>query len=138
MQQIRLPANASSKTLIGISEPAVAPFVVSELQTHTHPTYILLDNEQRDLEFLAREVVFYLRMASMEEDFVVRILPEIPSGDIDKEHIFDLQCDRLAALTELQNLENRYSANAKRLILLTTPTAIFQPCPRQNSSNQRR
>ena len=130
MQQIRLPANASSKTLIGISEPAVAPFVVSELQTHTHPTSILLDNEQRDLEFLAREVVFYLRMASMEEDFVVRILPEIPSGDIDKEHIFDLQCDRLAALTELQNLENRFSGNAKRLILLTTPTAIFQPCPR--------
>ena len=65
MQQIRLPTNASSKTLIGISEPAVAPFVVSELQTHTHPTSILLDNEQRDLEFLAREVVFYLRMASM-------------------------------------------------------------------------
>ena len=99
MKSIHLPANTRSHFLAGISEPAVAPFTVHQLQEHTRPVSILLDRDLRELEFWARELQFYLRMAGMDGQFQISILPENPSGDVEKERFFSIQCDRLAALT---------------------------------------
>ncbi len=128
MKPIQLPANAKSQFLSGIPEPATAAFTVRQLQEQSHPTTILLDNDLRELEFWARELQFYLRLAGMEDQFQVSILPGMPDGEIEKERYFDIYCDRLGALTQL--LEHRQPKECKqRLIILTTPTALFQPCP---------
>ncbi|MBT6956804.1 MAG: hypothetical protein HN996_00120, partial [Opitutae bacterium] len=128
MKPIQLPANAKSLFLSGIPEPATAAFTVRQLQEQTHSTAILLDNDLGELEFWARELQFYLRLAGMENQFQIGILPGIPDGEIEKERFFDIYCDRLGALTKL--LEYRQPKDChKRLIILTTPTALFQACP---------
>ena len=137
MQPICLPATAKSRLLSGIPEPAAAPFTVRELKRHDHRAAILLDNELRGLEFWAHELKFYLRVAGLQDAYQIRILPEIPSGDVGKERIFDIQCDRLTALTELLDCKNQARKPARRLLLLSTPTALFQPCPRPDFLQKR-
>ncbi len=135
MKPIRLPPTVQSRFLGGIPESAGGALSVHLLQAHERPVSILLDHNLKELEVWARELQFYLQVAGLGEQYDIQILPEIPAVDVEKERFFDIQCDRLTALSSL--IENRNQPGKRHLVLLATPAALFQPCPKPAFLQQR-
>ena len=74
-----------SRFLGGIPESACGAMSVYLLQADERPVSILLDDNLKELEVWARELQFYLRVANLEEQYDIQILPEIPPAEVEKE-----------------------------------------------------
>ena len=129
MTPIRIPEGTPGHYHSGIPDPGIAPMAIHEILGNPHPVSILLDNKLGDLEYIAREIQFYAPHAGLSPQ--IHILPDAPEVDVEKDRFFDIQCDRISTLTQL--LKHRDATKrpkaSKPLILLSTPTALFQPCP---------
>lgn len=126
MQSIRIPEGTPGHYHSGIPDSGIAPVLMKQVREQSLPVVIFLDNKLSDLEYIAREIQFYAPLAELKPR--VHILPDAPEVDVEKDRFFDIQCDRISTLTHLLNHEEKQAKDSP-LILLSTPTAMFQPCP---------
>jgi transcription-repair coupling factor (superfamily II helicase) len=127
MTPIRIPDGTNGHFHSGIPDAGVAPMVVREALQGKNSVTVLLDNKLSDLEYSAREIEFYASQAGLSPD--VHILPDAPEVDVEKDRFFDIHCDRISTLTHLLEYHDGKGKGGRPLLLLATPTALFQPCP---------
>ena len=133
MRPIRIPKGTPGHYHSGIPDSGIAPYMLQQIQQQPQRVIILLDNKLSDLEYTARELEFYAPHAEILPQ--VHILPDAPEVDVEKDRFFDIQCDRISTLTHLLNYHEESIKDP--LILLATPTALFQPCPTPEFLQQR-
>ena len=116
--------------LTGVPEAAHGTALLSLLNDKKNaPLYIVLGPHTQALETLAEDTKTYARISGSNLKIKTLFFPE--SSDEATATRFEAQCDRLTTLSALLKLEAEGSA--AKTIIYTTPTAIFEPCPPQES-----
>ncbi|MDX2109163.1 MAG: transcription-repair coupling factor [Verrucomicrobiota bacterium] len=130
MKPACLSPQESAVLYTGVHPLAMSGVVAMLLRKAAPQTGFIFSRGFGDAERLYEDITFYNRLSGWpvgrEPELV--ILPELP--DVGDEHprSFDLECDRLAALTRL--LEQRRGPKGNRpLWVITTPGGFFHPVP---------
>ena len=133
MKVVSLPEHFDIQSYTGISKAVVPAFVESLVLNGKEPLTFLFVRNQADVEHKASDIEFFCRQFSGNTDLEIFILPEMPESDEDHPRAFDLQCDRLAALTRLSDFRENTDNQNGQLVIVTTPRAFFHPVQDRSS-----
>ncbi len=119
--------------IVEAAAPAVCSLLMKQLQS---PVTFILARDQQQCEQWVEDLVFFDRIAREPNKIEARLLPDLSAWPRDDPQFFNQECDRLAALTRL----NDYRLLTKPphpLVVLTTPRGLFQPFPHSKSLAER-
>ena len=123
-----LSASRQAILLTGITAPAVPAIIESLIsQDSASVTFVFARNMEMAGQ-LAEDIAFYVVAQNRQEIFEIQSLPEIPETADEQPGIFDLQCDRLTALTRLNDFRDNVPGS-QRLVIITTPCGFFHNTP---------
>ncbi len=116
--------------LTGIGRPA-APFVVETLlRRRPAPVWLLLAATPRAAEQFAADLALAHALAGDAAPLEIACLPPLPDPQTGMREAFAIASDRLAALGHLRARRGFSGTNwPDTLVLVATPTALFQPVP---------
>ncbi len=125
-----------AEVFTGIAEAAVPAICSLFLKQKSSPVTFILGRDQSQCEQWAEELVFFDRIAKTPQKIEVRLLPHLAEDTRGDPQFFNQECDRLAALTRLNDF--RLLANPDYpLVVLTTPRGLFQPFPERKNLAER-
>ena len=93
------------------------------------PVTVVVAKDQNQMNRWAEEIAFFNSLVPDATPCEVKTLPDLPdTEETDNPRGFDLECDRLAALTRLNYFrENQHCGEP--LVIVTTPRGLFHPTP---------
>ncbi|MGF1484776.1 MAG: transcription-repair coupling factor [Opitutales bacterium] len=133
MKPVVLPEAVRAQKLTGVPEAAAGYVAARLLERHQAPVSILVAASTRQLEGWAEDVLFFSTEGTPKEKapsapYEAHLLPEHLDAEEDDPRLFELECDRLAAVTALrQRIED--AETHRPLILAGTPRALVQKLP---------
>ncbi|MCC5833135.1 MAG: transcription-repair coupling factor [Opitutales bacterium] len=141
MKTIQLPDRFYWASFDGLEGYAATLVANQYLEDHAKPVSLLLLASPAAVESWTSRIrhlrsLFY----AANDSLTVLSLPEMPGEDPDEPMPArareELECDRLAALTELANFADKTPEN-RRLLIVTTVGALFSPLPKREHLLQR-
>ena len=114
----------------GIVEPAIGAICAHLLHQFPAPVTVVLVGNQKEMGQRSEEIAFFAALGGTKPE--LQWLPPLPPGDPGDPRLFELECDRLAALTRLSDLREETETDHP-LIVLTTPRGLFHPVPARES-----
>lgn len=141
MKTIQLPDRFYQASFDGLDGYAASLVASQYLDDHAKPVSVLLLSAPSEVESWTSRLrhlrsLFY----TGTDPLTILSLPEMPSEDPDEpipeRAREELECDRLAALTELANFAEQ-TPGQRRLLIVTTVGALFAPLPRREQLVQR-
>lgn len=141
MKLIQLPDRFYSAAYEGVDGYAATLVANQVLEDIAEPVSVLLLSSPAQVESWTNRLR-YLRetFPGSGPPVTIRALPATPSDDPDEpipaRALEELECDRLAALTELANFADKTPDN-RRLLIVTTVGALFSPLPAREQLLQR-
>ncbi|MEO0795035.1 MAG: transcription-repair coupling factor [Verrucomicrobiota bacterium] len=127
MQPVILPKQAAIHHHFGVAEPAVAAVSARLIAQSDIPITVLVGAAGKRLESWAEDIDFFFgRIAKGQPDLRVLNLPNLGEIEADDPRAFELNCDRLAALSSL--IQAKHHPN-EQICLAVHPGALLQPLP---------
>lgn len=128
MKATAIRTSRQALLLTGITAPAVPAVMESLIFQDSSPvTFIFARNLEMARQW-AEDIAFFARAQDRENSFEIHLLPEIPEATNELPGSFELQCDRLTALTRLCDFREP-SSGSPHLVVITTPNGFFHPAP---------
>ncbi|MGF1448686.1 MAG: transcription-repair coupling factor [Opitutales bacterium] len=138
MKPVTLTAKTTVENVTGVPE-AAAGYVSARLLENDPPAVTLLvAASTRQLERWAEDIVFFSKKATDDPTpYEAHLLPEHLDAEDDDPRLFELECDRLAALTALRQRQENPETGPP-MLLAGTPAALVQalPAPKQLTAQQ--
>ena len=128
MKSATLIQSESALCLSGITE-AFAPFVCEQMiKKHPAPVSIIFLKNEKTAEQWTEDIEFFNRLQGRELLLKIKVLPAFPESDNDDLKLIEMEFDRLATLTTLNDFRDLPLSN-ERLVVITTPRGFYQPSP---------
>ncbi len=111
--------------------PAAAPFVAEELlRRRPAPVWVVVAATMRAAERFTEDLALAHSLSGDSRRLERALLPPLPDPQTGMREAFAIASDRLAALGHLRARRGFSGENwSETLVLVTTPTALFQPVP---------
>jgi len=130
MVPVSLPPNADVRLYHGVAEPAVAAVAAELIASNEPGVTVLVGAAGRSLEAWSEDLEFFLRRTDPDTPAEVLRLPNLGDLEPDDPRTFELNCDRLAAVSTLARAD---ALGDRRICLALHPGALLQslPAPRR-------
>ena len=121
-----IPSSAQTfERCIGVSSEALCPILEDWAQRQTTPLCLIIAKTERMAEQWASDLaLFHLQVRASSETKKIHHFPEFNESSDEGSALFDSRSDRLAVLNSILR-----EARGKKLIVVSTLTALSQPVP---------
>ena len=123
MMETLLPDKGAACLLTGVCNEARAALITTLAKQNRSYTTLIVVNSLVRAQELTAEIETFTGWLLPKQKLEVLLFPEEPSGDMDTNRQADCICERLIALREL------LSTRKATRVIVSTPEAIFGPCP---------
>ncbi len=121
-----------AELMTGIVEAAVPAICSLLIRQKPAPVTLILTKDQRQYEQWSEDLVFFDQMSVNRLNIETHLLPELTGRSRDDPHYFNQECDRLGALTRLNDYR-LLTEPEHPLVILATPRGLFQPFPHRKN-----
>ena len=121
-----------SELRTGVAEAAVPAICSLLLKQKLAPVTFILAKDQSQCEHWIEDLIFFDRISKKQLNIETHLLPDLTGGSRDDPHYFNQECDRLAALTRLNDYR-LLTEPQHPLVILATPRGLFQPFPHRKN-----
>ncbi len=128
MKSATLIQSKSALCLSGITE-AFAPMVCEYIiKKHSSPVSIIFVKNEKTADQWTEDIEFTNQLQDHGLQLKIKVLPSLPENDADELKSIDLEFDRLATLSSLNDFRDLPLSN-ERLVVITTPRGFYQASP---------
>ncbi|WOO40942.1 transcription-repair coupling factor [Rubellicoccus peritrichatus] len=136
MKPVALPKQVTSSRLTGVTKAASSAICSLLLRKKAESVILFVGKDLRRLEGFAADLETAWEVLEGADAPICHVFPDVSELDEDDPRAFEMNCDRLTALTELREVESKSST--KQLVIAVTPRSLLSsaPAPNQLASHE--
>lgn len=130
MKAVTLPKSVTSSRLTGVAKAASSAICTMLLHKGQQPVTVFVGKELKRLEGFTADLETAWEVLEGKKLPLCRVFPDVSELEEDDARAFEMNCDRLTALTDLREIEGKSSG--QELVIAVTPKSLLSPTPAPN------